>query len=81
MLVYLMNSLFMLGFDKFIIVFIDDILVYFKNERELVEHLKIILERLREHQPYAKLSKCEFWFKHVQFLVDVVLENDVAVYP
>jgi hypothetical protein len=71
----------MLGFDKFIIVFIDDILVYFKNERELVEHLKIILERLREHQPYAKLSKCEFWFKHVQFLVDVVLENDVAVYP
>jgi hypothetical protein len=54
---YLMNSVFMLELDKFVIVFIDDILVYSQNEEEHVDHLRIVLTRLRDHQLYAKFSK------------------------
>jgi hypothetical protein len=57
---YLMNSIFMLGLDKFIVVFIDDILVYSKSMEEHEEHLWIVLQRLQEHQLYAKFSNCEF---------------------
>jgi hypothetical protein len=57
---YLMNSVFMPELDKFVVVFIDDILVYSKNEREYEQHLRIILERLRDHQLYAKFSNCAF---------------------
>jgi hypothetical protein len=57
---YLMNSIFMLGLDKFIVVFIDDILVYSKSMEEHEEHLRIVLQRLQEHQLYAKFSNCEF---------------------
>jgi hypothetical protein len=57
---YLMNSVFMLELHKFVIVFVDDILVYSKNMEEHEEHLRIVLQRLREHQLYAKFSKCEF---------------------
>jgi hypothetical protein len=56
----LMNSVFMDYLDKFVVVFIDDILIYSQSEREHVDHLKMVLQRLREHQLYAKLSKCEF---------------------
>ena len=51
--------------DKFVVVFIDDILVYSKNKKEHAEHLIIVLTRLREHQLYAKFSKCDFWLKEV----------------
>jgi hypothetical protein len=57
---YLMNSVFMDYLDKFVVVFIDGILIYSQNEEEHEEHLKMVLQRLREHQLYAKLSKCEF---------------------
>jgi hypothetical protein len=57
---YLMNSVFLPELDKFVVVFIDDILVYSKNIEEHEEHLRIVLHRLREHQLYAKFSKCEF---------------------
>jgi hypothetical protein len=57
---YLMNSVFMPELDKFIMVFIEDILVYSKNEEEHEQHLRIILQRLRDHQLYAKFSKCAF---------------------
>jgi hypothetical protein len=57
---YLMNSVFMDYLDKFIVVFIDDILIYFQNEQEDEEHLRKVLQRLRYCQLYAKLSKCEF---------------------
>jgi hypothetical protein len=57
---YLMNSVFMLELDKFILVFIDDILIYSKNLEDHARHLHIILQRLREHHLYAKFSKCEF---------------------
>jgi hypothetical protein len=57
---YLMNSVFMDYFNKFVVVFIDDILIYSKNEQEHKEHLRKVLQRLRDCQLYAKLSKCEF---------------------
>jgi hypothetical protein len=57
---YLMNLVFMLELDKFVVIFINDILVYSKNEDEHTEHLHIVLQRLRDHRFYAKLSKCEF---------------------
>jgi hypothetical protein len=56
----LMNNVFMDYLDKFVVVFIDDILIYSQNEEEHVDHLKMVLQRLREHQLYVKLSKCEF---------------------
>jgi hypothetical protein len=59
-IMYLMNSFFMPELDKFVIVFINDILIYSKNKEEHAEHLRIVLSRLREHQLYAKFSKCEF---------------------
>ena len=55
-----MNYIFMEYLDKFVVVYLDDILVYSKNEEEHVEHLRLVLEKLREHQLYAKYSKCEF---------------------
>ena len=61
---YLMNSVFMPELDKFVLVCIDDILVYSKNKKEHAEHLRIVLTRLREHQLYAKFSKCDFWLKY-----------------
>jgi hypothetical protein len=65
---YLMNSVFMPELDKFVMVFIDDILIYLRSMEEHEEHLRIILQRLWEHQLYAKFSKCEFWIKEVPFL-------------
>jgi hypothetical protein len=64
----LMNKVFMKFLDKFVVVFIDDILVYSKTEEEHAEHLRLVLGTLREHQLYAKFSKCEFWLKELGFL-------------
>jgi hypothetical protein len=55
-----MNSVFIPELDKFVVFFIDDILIYSKNKEEHAKHLRIILSPLREHQLYAKFSKCEF---------------------
>ena len=62
---YLMNSVFMPELDKFVVVFINDILIYSKNNEEHAQHLRIVLTRLREHKLYAKFSKCEFWLDRV----------------
>ena len=62
---YLMNSIFMLELDKFVVVFIVDILIYSKNDEEHAQHLRIVLSRLREHKLYAKFSKREFWLDRV----------------
>jgi hypothetical protein len=59
----LMNSIFHDCLDKFVLVFIDDILIYSKNEQEHQRHLEIVLQRLREHKLYGKLSKCAFYQK------------------
>ncbi|WVZ52434.1 hypothetical protein U9M48_003489 [Paspalum notatum var. saurae] len=78
---YLMNSVLMNELDKFVVVFIDDILVYSKNEKEYEEHLRIVLSRLREHKLYAKFSKCAFWLKKVAFLGHVLSAKGVAIDP
>ncbi|WVZ71796.1 LOW QUALITY PROTEIN: hypothetical protein U9M48_020335 [Paspalum notatum var. saurae] len=78
---YMMNSVFMNELDKFVVVFIDDILIYSKNEEEHGEHLRVVLTRLREHKLYAKFSKCAFWLKEVGFLGHILSEKGVAVDP
>jgi hypothetical protein len=76
-----MNSVFMPELDKFVVVFIDDILIYSKNEEEHAKHLRIVLTRLREHQLYAKFIKCAFWLEEIQFLGHVLSANGIAVDP
>jgi hypothetical protein len=78
---YLMNSVFMPELDKFVVVFIDDILIYSKNEEEHAKHLRIVLTRLREHQLYAKFSKCAFLLEEIQFLGNILSANGIAVDP
>jgi hypothetical protein len=75
---YLMNSVFMRELDKFVVIFIDDILIYSENE-EHVEHLRIVLSRLREHKLYAKFSKCEFWLNKIPFLDHVLSGEGISV--
>jgi hypothetical protein len=78
---YLMNSVFMLELDKFVVVFIDDILVYSKNDDEHTEHLHIVLQRLRDHRLYAKLSKCDFWLREIKFLGHTISLDGISVDP
>jgi hypothetical protein len=78
---YLMNLVFMPELDKFVVVFIDDILIYSKNEEDHAQHLRIVLTRLREHQLYAKFSKCAFWLEEIQFLGHVLSAKGIAVDP
>jgi hypothetical protein len=78
---YLMNSVFMPELDKFVVVFIDDILVYSKSEEERVGHLHVVLQRLREHHLYAKLSKCDFWLKKIKFLGHTISQAGIAIDP
>jgi hypothetical protein len=69
---YLMNKVFMEYLDKFVVVFINDILIYSKNEEEHEKHLHLVLQKLRGHQLYAKMSKYEFWLKEVPFLGHII---------
>jgi hypothetical protein len=78
---YLMNSVFMPELDKFVMVFIDDILIYSKNEEEHAKHLRIVITRLREHQLYAKFSKCAFWLEEIQFLGHVLSAKGIELDP
>ena len=77
----MMNKVFMEFLDKFVVVFIDDIMVYSKNEQEHKEHLHLVLGKLKEHQLYAKFSKCEFWLKEVGFLGHVISGDGIVVDP
>jgi hypothetical protein len=76
---YLMNSVFMPELDKFVIVFIDDILIYSKNLEDHARYLHIILQRLREHYLYAKFSKCEFWLDTVKFLGHTISNDGISI--
>jgi hypothetical protein len=78
---YLMNSVFMPELEKFVVVFIDDILIYSKSEEEHAQHLRVILQRLQDHQLYAKFSKCVFWLREVPFLEHVISAEGIAVDP
>ena len=77
----LMNRVFHPYLDQFVIVFIDDILVYSQTESDHAAHLRLVLQRLRDHQLYAKFEKCGFWLKEVQFLGHVVSSQGVSVDP
>ena len=76
-----MNRIFRPYLDQFVVVFIDDILIYSESQEEHVEHLRVVLEILREHQLYGKLSKCEFWLEEVQFLGHVISAQGITVDP
>ncbi|WVZ84421.1 hypothetical protein U9M48_031458 [Paspalum notatum var. saurae] len=78
---HLMNRVFMDYLDKFIVVFIDDIFIYSKTEEEHEVHLRLVLQRLREHKLYAKLKKCEFWIDEVPFLGHIISKGGIAVDP
>ncbi|GJX71417.1 putative reverse transcriptase domain-containing protein [Tanacetum coccineum] len=77
----LMNRVCRPYLDKFVIVFIDDILIYSKTQEEHVEHLRLVLELLKKEKLYAKFSKCEFWLREVQFLGHVINGNGIHVDP
>lgn len=77
----LMNRVFKQYLDSFVIVFIDDILIYSKTRELHCDHLRIVLQQLREKQLYAKLKKCEFWLEKVIFLGHIVSKDGIAVDP
>jgi hypothetical protein len=77
--IYLMNSEFMPKLDKFVVVFIDDIVIYSKSEEEHARQLRVILQRLWDHQLYAKFSKCAFTQKEVPFLRHIISAEEIIV--
>ena len=76
---WLMNKIFQTYLDKFLVVFIDDILIYSAKKEEHKGHLRIALQVLRDNQLYAKASKCEFWLEVVKFLGHVVSKDGIVV--
>jgi len=75
----LMNKVFMDELDKFVVVFIDDKIIYSKSVQEHEQHLRVVLEKLRAHKLYAKFSKCEFWLEKVAFLCHILTTEGVTV--
>jgi len=77
----LMSRVFQPYLDQFVVVFIDDILVYSKNREDHENHLKIVLQILRDKQLYVKLKKCEFWLEQVGFLGHIISKEGISVDP
>jgi hypothetical protein len=77
----LMNGIFREYLDKFVIIFLDDILIYYKLEEEHEQHLRMVLQVLMEHQLYAKLSKCSFYKKQIHYLRHIISEEEIVVDP
>jgi hypothetical protein len=77
----LMNKVFMEYLDRFVVVFIDDILIYSKCDSDHEEHLRLVLQKLRDNQLYAKFSKCEFWIGEVSFLGHIISNGGISVDP
>jgi ribonuclease HI len=78
---YLMNKEFMEYLEKFVVVFIDDILIFSKTKEEHEKHLRLVLEKLRSNQLYAKFNKCDFWLTEVTFLGHIISAGGVSVDP
>lgn len=77
----LMHRIFKPFLDQFVVIFFDDILVYSKSKNDHEEHLRIVLQKLREHKLYAKFNKCEFWLSKVSFFGHVISHQDINVDP
>jgi hypothetical protein len=77
----LMNKVFMEYLDRFVVVFIDDILIYSKSDSDHEEHLRLVLQKLRDNQLYAKYSKCEFWIDEVPFLGHIISNGGISMDP
>jgi hypothetical protein len=77
----LMNGILREYLDNFVILFLDDILIYYKSEEEHEKHLRMVLQVLREHQFYSKLSKCSFYQKQIHYLGHIISEEGIAVDP
>src|SRR3954464_15763928 len=75
----MMSGIFRPYLNKFVVVFVDDILIYSATKAEHAEHLRIALQLLRDHQLYAKLSKCEFWLSEVKFLGHMISGAGIVV--
>jgi hypothetical protein len=78
---YLMNKVFMQYLDKFVVIFIDDIIIFSKTEEKHKKHVRLVMEKLRSNQLYAKFSNCEFWLTKVAFLEHVISTGGVSVDP
>jgi hypothetical protein len=78
---FLMNDIFRYYLDNFFIVFLDDILIYSKSEKEHEHHLRLVLQVLREHQLYANLSKCSFYQEHIHYLGNIISKQGIPVDP
>ena len=76
-----MNKVFRPFLDQFVIVFIDDVLVYSRSEEEHEQHLRLVLQNLREHQLYAKFGKYQFWLEQIQFLGHVISGVSIQADP
>jgi hypothetical protein len=76
-----MNGIFKTNLDKFVIVFLDDILIYFKSEEDHEHHLRLVLKVLRENQLYSRLSKFSFYQKKIHYLGHIISEKGIAVDP
>jgi hypothetical protein len=77
----LMNKVFMEYLDKFVVVVIDDILIYFKSDSDHEKYLRLVLRKLRDNQLYAKYNKCEFWIDEVSFLGHIICNGGISVDP
>jgi hypothetical protein len=77
----LMNGIFINYLDKFVIVFLDNILIYSKSKEDHEHHLRLVLQVLRKHQLYAKFTKCSFYREHIHYLGQIILEQGIAVDP
>ena len=78
---FLMNIVFNKYLNKFVLVFLDDILIYSKNEEEHEEHLRLVLQLLREHKMYVKLRKCDFYKDRIHYLGHIISEEGISVDP
>ena len=74
-----MNNLFRSYFDKFVIIYLNDILIYFKNDEKHTQYIKLIIEIFRKHEFYAKLSKCNFYQKHINFCKHIIDDRKIKM--